>query len=136
MQPMVNMALRAARAAAEIIVHAYHDLEKLKVMTKDRNDFVTEVDRASEALIISSLRKATRTTVSSVRKVATPKAKVKARITYGLSILWTVPLTSSVVFPSSLFLLPVNIAAALSMLLSLNHLGMKPSAPAVVRAQP
>lgn len=58
MQPMVNMALRAARAAAEIIVHAYRDLENLKVEAKDRNDFVTQVDRASEEMIISSLRKA------------------------------------------------------------------------------
>lgn len=58
MQPMVNMALRAARSAAEIIVHAYQDLESLKIQAKDRNDFVTEVDRASEAQIISALRKA------------------------------------------------------------------------------
>ena len=58
MQPMVNMALRIARQAAEIIVHAYQDLENLKVQAKDRNDFVTEVDQASENLIINGLRKA------------------------------------------------------------------------------
>ena len=58
MQPMVNMALRAARAAAEIIMHAHQDLESLKVDAKDRNDFVTEVDRASEKAIISALKKA------------------------------------------------------------------------------
>ncbi|MGI9276925.1 MAG: inositol monophosphatase family protein [Endozoicomonas sp.] len=58
MQPMVNMALRIARQAAEIIVHAYQDLENLKVQAKDRNDFVTEVDQASEKLIINGLRKA------------------------------------------------------------------------------
>lgn len=55
---MVNMALRIARQAAEIIVHAYQDLENLKVQAKDRNDFVTEVDQASEKLIINGLRKA------------------------------------------------------------------------------
>ena len=55
---MVTMALRAARSAAEIIIHAYQDLENLKVQAKDRNDFVTEVDRASEKCIIDALRKA------------------------------------------------------------------------------
>ncbi len=58
MQPMVNMALRAARMASEIIVRAYADLDKLKIETKQRNDFVTEVDKASEQTIIDALRKA------------------------------------------------------------------------------
>nr|WP_257276099.1 MULTISPECIES: inositol monophosphatase family protein [unclassified Endozoicomonas] len=58
MQPMVNMALRAARSAAEIILHAHQDLESLKVQAKDRNDFVTEVDKASEKVIIGALKKA------------------------------------------------------------------------------
>ena len=58
MQPMVNMALRAARAAGDIIVRAFADLDKLKIETKERNDFVTEVDKASEQTIIAALRKA------------------------------------------------------------------------------
>ena len=58
MQPMVNMALRAARTAGEIITRAFADLDKLKIETKERNDFVTEVDKASEHTIISALRKA------------------------------------------------------------------------------
>ncbi|MDD7805421.1 MAG: inositol monophosphatase family protein [Endozoicomonas sp. (ex Botrylloides leachii)] len=58
MQPMVNMALRAARAAGEIITRAFADLDKLKIETKNRNDFVTEVDKASEQTIISALSKA------------------------------------------------------------------------------
>ena len=57
MQPMVNMALRAARKAAEIISHAYHDLDNINVEVKNRNDFVTEVDKAAEQAIIESLRK-------------------------------------------------------------------------------
>ena len=57
MQPMVNMALRAARKAGEIISHAYNDLDKIDVEVKDRNDFVTEVDRAAEEAIIASLKK-------------------------------------------------------------------------------
>ncbi|OED40155.1 inositol monophosphatase [Endozoicomonas sp. (ex Bugula neritina AB1)] len=58
MQPMVNMALRAARKAADIISHAYHDLDNINVEVKNRNDFVTEVDKAAEQAIIESLRKA------------------------------------------------------------------------------
>lgn len=58
MQPMVNRALHAARVAGEIITRAFSDLDKLKIETKERNDFVTEVDKASEQAIISALRKA------------------------------------------------------------------------------
>lgn len=58
MQPMVNMALRAARVAGDIIVRAFSDLDKLRIESKERNDFVTEVDRASEKAIIDALRKA------------------------------------------------------------------------------
>lgn len=55
---MASMALRAARAAGDIIVNAFADLDKLKVETKERNDFVTKVDKVSEKIIIASLRKA------------------------------------------------------------------------------
>ncbi len=58
MQPMVNMALRAARTAGEIISQAYKDLDNIKVEVKNLNDFVTEVDRAAEEAIIASLIKA------------------------------------------------------------------------------
>ena len=57
MQPMVTMALRAARTAADIIIRAFTDLDKLTIETKKRNDFVTKVDRASEQAIIKSLRR-------------------------------------------------------------------------------
>jgi len=55
---MASMALRAAHAAGDIIVRAFADLDKLKVETKERNDFVTSVDKVSEKTIIASLRKA------------------------------------------------------------------------------
>lgn len=55
---MVNMALRAARQASEIISHAFNDLDNLNIEVKSRNDFVTEVDRAAEKAIIASLSKA------------------------------------------------------------------------------
>ena len=58
MHPMLNVAVRAARAAGRIIVRASHDIETVKVARKQRNDFVTEVDRAAEAAIIQTLKHA------------------------------------------------------------------------------
>ena len=54
---MVNMALRAARQAAEIIARAYKDLDHVDVEHKSRNDFVTRVDKTAEKVIIDSLAK-------------------------------------------------------------------------------
>ena len=58
MQPMVTIALRAARKAGDIIAQAYEQLDVIKVQKKEANDYVTEVDKASERAIISDLRKA------------------------------------------------------------------------------
>ena len=58
MQPMANIALRAARKASEIIMQAYQQLDKLKVQAKATTDYVTEVDRAAELYIIKALKKA------------------------------------------------------------------------------
>ena len=56
--PQLNIALRAARSAGDIIRRASEDLSALKVETKAVNDFVTEVDHASEQRIIEILRRA------------------------------------------------------------------------------
>jgi len=53
--PMLNIAVRAARAAGSIINRAALDLDVLKVASKGTNDFVTEVDRAAEEAIIDIL---------------------------------------------------------------------------------
>ena len=53
--PMINIAVRAARAAGSIINRAALDLDVLKVASKGTNDFVTEVDRAAEQAIIDTL---------------------------------------------------------------------------------
>ncbi|WP_116365457.1 inositol monophosphatase family protein [Parahaliea mediterranea] len=58
MEPMVNIALRAARKAGEQIVRASDDLDRIEVATKGRNDFVSEVDRAAEREIVYQLKKA------------------------------------------------------------------------------
>ena len=52
MHPMLNIAIKAARKAGNIINRASRDLDQIKVETKQRNDFVTEVDRAAEAAVI------------------------------------------------------------------------------------
>jgi myo-inositol-1(or 4)-monophosphatase len=55
LHPMLNIAIKAARAAGAIINRASLDLERLQVNTKAPNDFVTEVDHAAEAAIIDTL---------------------------------------------------------------------------------
>ncbi len=58
MHPMVNIAVRAARSAGNIITRYMDRLDTLTVETKGRNDFVSEVDRMAEQEIIAVLRKA------------------------------------------------------------------------------
>jgi myo-inositol-1(or 4)-monophosphatase len=57
MQPLLNIAVRAARRAGDIIVRAIPRLEAVEVHSKGRNDYVTEVDRAAEADIIETIRR-------------------------------------------------------------------------------
>ncbi|TSE22696.1 Inositol-1-monophosphatase [Tepidimonas aquatica] len=52
---MLNVAVKAARAAGALINRASLDLEGLRVGAKQTNDFVTEVDHAAEAAIIDTL---------------------------------------------------------------------------------
>lgn len=58
MQPLLNIGLRAARRAGDLIVRSLSRLDSLKIDTKGRNDFVTEVDRKAEAEIIATIRRA------------------------------------------------------------------------------
>ncbi|MBK9682935.1 MAG: inositol monophosphatase [Betaproteobacteria bacterium] len=58
LHPMLNTAIKAARAAGSIINRAALDLEVLKIGTKGPNDYVSEVDRAAEAAIIEILLEA------------------------------------------------------------------------------
>ncbi|MDR0779981.1 MAG: inositol monophosphatase [Pseudomonadales bacterium] len=55
MHPMLNVAIKAARAAGAIINRAALDVEAVRVSQKQANDFVTEVDHASEEAIIDTL---------------------------------------------------------------------------------
>ena len=52
---MLNVAIKAARAAGSIINRAALDVEAVRISQKQVNDFVTEVDHASEQAIIDTL---------------------------------------------------------------------------------
>ncbi len=52
---MVNVAVKAAREAGKIINRAALDIEAVRITQKQVNDFVTDVDKASEAAIIETL---------------------------------------------------------------------------------
>jgi myo-inositol-1(or 4)-monophosphatase len=55
---MVNIAVRAARAAGDIIVRNMDRLDRIKVVTKQNNDFVSNVDHLAEETIISTIKQA------------------------------------------------------------------------------
>lgn len=55
---MLNTAVKAARAAGDIINRAALDIEAVRVAQKNANDFVTEIDQAAEAAIIDTLLEA------------------------------------------------------------------------------
>jgi len=58
MQPMLNIALRAARKAGDLVARAAEQIDRLKIESKGENDFVTEIDRKAEQEIIYHLQKA------------------------------------------------------------------------------
>ncbi|VAX10661.1 Inositol-1-monophosphatase [hydrothermal vent metagenome] len=55
---MINIAIRAARAAGTILLRHFNRVDTLTVTSKGLNDFVSEVDRSAEQAIIQVLRKA------------------------------------------------------------------------------
>ncbi|MEW8506523.1 MAG: inositol-1-monophosphatase [Candidatus Thiodiazotropha sp.] len=56
MNPMLTIAVRAAREAGRVITRNFNRLDRLSVSDKGNNDFVSEVDRNAEAVIINLLR--------------------------------------------------------------------------------
>ncbi len=57
MHPLLNIAIRAARRAGEVIARSIPRLESLKVTVKGRNDYASEVDHAAEREIIEIIHK-------------------------------------------------------------------------------
>ncbi len=58
MTPMLNIAIRAARAAGDIIIKNIQKVPDLKISQKAANDFVTLVDVQAEEAIIETIHKA------------------------------------------------------------------------------
>jgi myo-inositol-1(or 4)-monophosphatase len=58
MQPLLNIAIRAARRAGDLIVRNVNRVPSLGVQSKSRNDFVTEIDHLAEREIIETIRRA------------------------------------------------------------------------------
>jgi myo-inositol-1(or 4)-monophosphatase len=57
MHPLLNIGVRAARRAGDLIVRHINQLDAIKVDTKGRNDFVSEVDRMAEDDIIRTVQR-------------------------------------------------------------------------------
>ena len=58
MHPTINIAKRAALAAGKIILQAMDHLSGVNVTEKKKHDFVTEVDKTAESIIIETIKKA------------------------------------------------------------------------------
>jgi myo-inositol-1(or 4)-monophosphatase len=57
MQPLLNIAVRAARRAGDLIVRNVDRVPSLEVRAKSRNDFVSEIDQMAERDIIETIRR-------------------------------------------------------------------------------
>ncbi|XOV79384.1 MAG: inositol-1-monophosphatase [Aestuariibacter sp.] len=56
MHPMLNIAVRAARTAGNIIARNFESRDNLEIEAKGLNDFVTKVDKDAEQAIISKIQ--------------------------------------------------------------------------------
>ena len=58
LNPALNVAFKAARKAGDMMLRASNNLSTIRIDNKAFNDFVSEVDRQSEAIIIETLQEA------------------------------------------------------------------------------
>ncbi len=58
MNPMANIAVRAARSAGDLIARNIDRLDRLRVEAKGLNDYVSDVDRMAEQEIIAVIQRA------------------------------------------------------------------------------
>jgi myo-inositol-1(or 4)-monophosphatase len=58
MQPLLNIAIQAARQASDVIIRYAHQIERLTISEKSRHDYFTEVDVKAEQTIIQAIHKA------------------------------------------------------------------------------
>ncbi|UAY78631.1 inositol-1-monophosphatase [Pasteurella canis] len=57
MNPMLNIAIRAARKAGNVIAKSYERRDDIQTTLKNKNDYVTNIDKASEQAIIEVIKK-------------------------------------------------------------------------------
>ncbi len=57
-KPAVNVMVKAARAAGNVLLRHMHKLDSINVIEKDRLDYASEVDEAAEKEIVRELRRA------------------------------------------------------------------------------
>jgi len=55
MHPLANIAAMAARKGGDMLLRQLNQLDRIKVETKGRNDFVSEADRQAEAVIVDTI---------------------------------------------------------------------------------
>ena len=58
MQPLLNIAVNAARQAGDIIIRHMEQVDRLQITEKNKNDFFSEVDIKAEQAIIKAIAKA------------------------------------------------------------------------------
>ena len=58
MNPILNTAFKAARLAGQMMIRASGNLEAVKIDSKAFNDFVSNVDRESEMILVDALKEA------------------------------------------------------------------------------
>ncbi|MCA0404290.1 MAG: inositol monophosphatase [Proteobacteria bacterium] len=58
MQPLLNIAITAARTAGDIIVRHMEQLDRIKITAKSAEEYFTEVDVKAEQAIINTIHKA------------------------------------------------------------------------------
>jgi len=62
MQPLLNIAINAARQAGDIILRYADQIDRIKISEKTQNDFFSEVDIKAEQTIIQTFTKLILTT--------------------------------------------------------------------------
>lgn len=57
-KPVVNVMVKAARAAGNVLLRHMHKLDAINVVEKDRMDYASEVDEQAEQAVVKELRRA------------------------------------------------------------------------------
>lgn len=57
MDPIINIAIKAARLAGQLIIKASDRLDMVTVKTKSANEFVTQIDEQAEKIITDTIQK-------------------------------------------------------------------------------